>query len=232
MKDRGWFLNLKENKKKHSDNCKELELTNEQTDMLKEFGNIGSGNAATALSNLLNKFVEMSLTSINIVPFWKIPYFFKNEKIKVFGISSKIEGEYEFNLLQIYPKDAIIKIINNLTDFEKVDSKKINIIENLDDFSLSIIVEMGNILTGHYSSALANLLSTKLIPDVPKIALDYISALTNCIIAKYSELLDFTILIGTSLSIEDIELTAALCFIPSVETIYRFSEYISTKYNF
>jgi chemotaxis protein CheC len=50
----------------------EIHLTPKQLDLLKEMGNIGSGHAITALSNLLNNEIEVSLTSAEIIPFWKV----------------------------------------------------------------------------------------------------------------------------------------------------------------
>ena len=221
---------MNDSKQDYSNN-KEIKLTSEQTDILKELGNIGSGNAITALSQLLNRRIEISLTSIDIVPFWKLPYLLGAEDLEVFGILSKIKGKNDIRLLQIYPKISVIRIINSLTEFKKENADKIRVAEDLNDFSISIILEIGNILAGHYLSALANLLSIKLIPDVPDLALDNITALTNCIIAKYSQKLDFAIMIETTLKIEELELDGILCFVPSIETVDRFLKVISAKFN-
>ena len=72
------------------DNSVKVELTEEQLDLLKEIGNIGSGHAITALSELLNKNVEVSLTSANIETFWKVPDMFENPNEEVVVIFSKI----------------------------------------------------------------------------------------------------------------------------------------------
>ena len=44
-------------------------LNNIQIDALKEIGNIGAGNAATSLSTLLNKRINMTVPNIFILPF-------------------------------------------------------------------------------------------------------------------------------------------------------------------
>jgi len=210
---------------------KSIQLTEKQKDVLKELGNIGSGNAITALSDLLKKKIEMSLTSIDIIPFWKIPHLFGDVTKEVFGIYSKVIGENDFRILQIYTKESIINMINNLTEFDKKSIKKIKDLNDLDDFSVSIISEIGNILVGHYTSALANLLSISIIPSVPDLALDTIGALTSCAIAKFSKKLDFTLIIETTLKIEEMELDGILCFIPSIETVENLLKIISLKYN-
>ena len=128
-----------------SDN-RDIKLTSEQTDILRELGNIGSGNAITALSQLLNRKIEMSLTSLDIIPFWKLPYLVGVEDLEVFGNLTKIKGKNDFRLLQIYPKISVIRIINSLTEFKKENVDKIRIAEDLTEYSTSIILEIGNIL--------------------------------------------------------------------------------------
>jgi chemotaxis protein CheC len=125
----------------------------------------------------------------------------------------------------------VIKIINNLNEFKQIDFDKIKLIEDFDNFSLSIIIEIGNILAGHYTSALANLLSIKLIPTVPNLALDTLGSMTNCIIARCSQNSDFTLILETKMSIEELELTGVLCFISSIDTINKFLKEITKKYN-
>lgn len=41
-------------------------------DVLKEVGNIGAGNAATALSRLLNKPIDMAVPKVQLLPFEQI----------------------------------------------------------------------------------------------------------------------------------------------------------------
>ena len=66
-------------------------LSENYKDILKELGNIGSGHAATALSNLLEKNVNLSLTSANMIPFYKISDLFEKKifKFLVFVLISK-----------------------------------------------------------------------------------------------------------------------------------------------
>jgi len=205
---------------------KEKNLSRAYVDALMELGNIGSGNAVTALSDLLNKKIEMSLTSVEIVPFWKLAEKLGNGKMKVFGINSIVKGESNLSFLQIFSKESIISLINLLSENRISDVK---VLKNLDEYSLSIILEIGNILAGHFSSALADLFSTKFIPEVPDVALDTLSAILDGLIAKYSENTDLLILIITKMTIEDLNIEGIFCFIPAIETINRLFEAIGIK---
>ena len=208
-----------------------IKLTEAQLDMLKKLGNIGSGHAITALSDLLNKNVEVSLTSVNINSFWKVPELFDNPYIEVVGIYSEIPFNSDIALIQIFPKESIINLINLLSDYDKLSIEHIKNVNDLDDFSYSIIYEIGNILSGHYANALADLLSIKLIPNVPKIAIDTLNAILEGIIAKYSQISDYMVIINTKLKVSDINLEGTICLIPSISILKSLFKILNLKYN-
>jgi len=210
-----------------SDNS--IKLTPAQIDSLMELGNIGSGHAITALSQLMNKRIDMSLTSVDLIPFWKLPEKFGGEEIEVFGILSSVQGEQNLLILQIYPKNSIINMINSLSEEKSMNAQNINILSDLDDFSLSIITEVGNILSGHYANALADLMEIKLVPDVPDVAFDVLGAIMSSVIAKTSEAVDLMITINTKMDIEDLNLNGIFCFLPAVDTLNKLFKAINLE---
>ena len=194
-------------------------LTPEQLDSLRELGNIGSGNAITALSEIINRRIEMSLTGVKIIPFWDLSKIFPDLDLEIIGICSNIEGEPNLSLLQIFTKDSIINLINLISEENANILKKVSDINDLDNLTKSIISEIGNILAGHYASSLANLMSIKLIPSTPNLALDTIGAISNSLIVRYSKTTDYLIIINTEMNIEDLKINGIFCFIPSIETL-------------
>jgi len=209
-----------------------IKLTPAQIDSLMELGNIGSGHAITALSQLMDKRIEVSLTSVDIVPFWKLPERFGGEENEVFGILSSVQGEQNLSILQLFPKESTINMINSLSEGKNIESSEVKILSDLDDSSLSTITEVGNILSGHYANALADLMEIKLVPDVPDVAFDVLRAVMNEVIAKTSEALDLTIIINTKLEIEDLNLEAIFCFLPAVETLNKLFKAINIEGNY
>ena len=218
-------INLENNK---SGNIK---LTPEQLDMLKELGNIGSGHAITALSELINDRVDVSLTAVNIIPFWKIPDLFENPNTEAFGIYSEIIGKPDLSIIQIFTKVSVINLINILNDEDHIEIEDVRSIQELDDFTFSIISEIGNILAGNYASALANLLSIKLVPEVPKLALDNLDAMLDTIIAKYSLNSDYTIIVKTKIQVKEIELNGTICLVPSMKILKELFKILNIKYD-
>ena len=72
-------------------------------DILKEIGNIGAGNAATALSTLLNKKIEMNVPNVRIVPFHEITELAGGSENVVVSVFLKIEGDANGNMFFILP---------------------------------------------------------------------------------------------------------------------------------
>ncbi|MFX1383872.1 MAG: chemotaxis protein CheC [Promethearchaeota archaeon] len=197
----------------------DIKLTPFQLDSLMELGNIGSGNAITALSQLLNKTIRVSLTSVELIPFWKLPDEFGGREIEVFGILSHVEENQTLSILQIYTKESVINVINNLSDKSIDNIKEIRQLSDLDDIILSTITEVGNILSSHYANALADLLETKLVPTVPNIAFDSLGAIMDSIVSRSAEHVDLMIMINTKMDIEDLDINGILVFLPAVDTL-------------
>ncbi|MHA1988012.1 MAG: chemotaxis protein CheC [Promethearchaeota archaeon] len=208
-----------------------VQLTPEQIDILKEIGNIGSGHAITALSELLNNEIDVSLTSAEIIPFWNVIELFDDPFIEVFGIYSEVQSDSDLSIIQVLTKESTINLINLLNNDSDLSIRNIRTLDDLDDLSLSIITEIGNILSGHYANALADLLSIKVVPNVPTVALDTLSALFNEIIAKHAQISDYLVLIKTNLAVREINVNCLICFIPSLSILNNLFNILKIKYD-
>ncbi|MHA1145868.1 MAG: chemotaxis protein CheC [Candidatus Helarchaeota archaeon] len=222
---------MNKSRKRVKSNRDNLTLTPEQLDTLMELGNIGTGNAVTALSKLLNKKIEMSLTDVSIIPFWKILEEFEGPETQVFGIYSDINGFANLSILQFFTKKSTIEMMNNLLHKDRIISEKVTSLKDLDEFSISTITEIGNILAAHFANSLASLMKTVLIPEVPVVALDMIATILNSLVAKYSFISDYLIITKTNMSIEEFHLEGSICFIPDLKTLETLFKAINVESN-
>ena len=209
----------------------EFHLTPEQLDMLKEIGNIGSGHAITAFSKLFNYEIDVSLTSADIIPFWKVVELFESPKVEVFGIYSEIHLTSDLSIIQIFTKESILNLVNFLNEDSNLTIENVRVSVDLDELSLSIITEIGNILSGHYANGLADLMSIRLVPTVPTVALDTLNAMLNRIIAKYSQISDYLVLIKTNITLKEIKINCVMCFIPSLNILKNLFKILNLKYD-
>ncbi len=202
---------------------REVELSNEQQDMLKEIGNIGTGNAVTALSRLVKKKIDVTLTDVEIIPLVELPTQFGGPKEKVCGIFCHIEKPSQATILNIFEMKPLMKIIADLAGNQsKIDPNKVKSKKDLDDFAISTIVEMGNIMAGHYASALADLLGTKLMIDIPEFTMSQAGEIGEFLSKELKSIAEFFIIIKTSISVADLKLKGMFFFIPDLRTLKSF----------
>ena len=75
-----------------------LNITRLELDALREVGNIGSGNAATALAQFLNRKIDMAVPNASIMELNDIPNLVGGANKAVLGIFLKIMGEIDGRL--------------------------------------------------------------------------------------------------------------------------------------
>lgn len=148
-------------------------LSDTQKDVLREIGNIGGGNAATALSSILTGRVDMSLPELRIVDVGEIASLLGGPERQVVGILVQMTDDVKGMLLFLLDKQFTHMLINVLLD------RKIESFENINEMDLSALKEIGNILAGSYINAISTLteLRIRLLP--PDIAVDMVGAILN-----------------------------------------------------
>ena len=145
------------------------ELTTMQLDVLQEVVNIGAGNAATALSELLNEKVDMSVPAVNIVPFDTI-FSSIDVEVVVIGVIVRVLGDIPGNILFTLERDVALKIISGLIGKEQ---------EQITELGNSALCEIGNIVSSSFMNAIASLTNLEIRPSVPAVALDMMAAILS-----------------------------------------------------
>jgi len=201
-----------------------------QLDMLKEIGNIGTGNAVTALSKLINQRIDIDFTEVNIIAFEDLSSQFANSAEKVCGIFSHIGQPSQSTLLQIFSMKPLMTLIASLAGSEtKMKPDKVKSKEDLDDFAISTIKEVGNIMTGHYTSALADLMGIKMVPDVPDFAMADTTLLSDFLRKELKAISKFIVMIKTAMKITDLKISGVFFFIPDLEALNLLFEKLNIK---
>ncbi|SOB93131.1 chemotaxis protein CheC [Ureibacillus xyleni] len=170
-------------------------ITSLHLDVLKEIGNIGAAHAATALSDLLNKKVDMRVPKVEMVTFNDMMEFAGGAEKAVVGIFLRIEGDAEGSMFFILPIDQANRFIQRLINDETFNFRN----EPISDLGLSAMQEMGNILSGSYLSALSDFTGLKIYPTVPGLSVDMFGAIISIGLIEISEVSDHVIVINTSI---------------------------------
>jgi chemotaxis protein CheC len=165
-------------------------LNSMQIDVLKEVGNIGAGNAATALSKMIAKRIDMDVPKVNILEFKDVAELVGGPEEVVVGIYFKVTGDINGSIMFLLDKDSAKFLISLLMVVgENTDG--------LSEMEISALQEVGNILAGAYLSSLSSLTGLKLIVSVPSLALDMAGAILSVPVILFGQVGDKVMLIET-----------------------------------
>jgi chemotaxis protein CheC len=183
-----------------------------QMDVLKEVGNIGAGHAATALSKLLDKPVDMLVPKVRMVAFEEIADSVGGAEQVVIAIFLRVEGETPGNLFFILTLESAKKLLRNLVGIEVVDD------EHYTEMELSALNEIGNILAGSYLSSLADFTQLYMSPTVPSLAIDMAGAILSYGLLQFGQMGEHALLIDTKFLDGNEEVEGHYFLIPDPES--------------
>ncbi|MDP4127899.1 MAG: chemotaxis protein CheC [Bacillota bacterium] len=171
-----------------------MEITQIQLDALREIGNIGSGHAATALSTLLQRRIEMSVPEVWAIPFEQVSSLVGQLDTPQAVIYVKVEGAAPGKAVFFFPVESAEIIVQAL--FGTNDPMDLY----ADEMTQSALREIGNILVSSFLIALTQFSGIPLQPSVPALAVDMIGASLDAIFLEEGVLEDTVLFIDTQLS--------------------------------
>lgn len=154
-------------------------LTEFQYSILSEIGNIGAGNAATALSDILADKVMMSVPKLEVIDTEGIVTILGGPENELVGILVDMTEDVRGMLLFLLDKDFICMLINVLLD------RHIREFSDISEMDLSAIKEIGNILAGSYITAISAMTGLAIRLSPPQIAIDMAGAILSYPAAQF-----------------------------------------------
>jgi chemotaxis protein CheC len=187
------------------------ELSELQLDALREIGNIGAGNAATALSQLIQRKIEMEVPRVKILPITDIPDAVGGPELLVAGVFLRVESTAPSSILFVLPVANAKKIVNSLMGKE-FDA-------DIDDMGHSALMEVGNILAGSYLNALAMVTSLSFTPSVPSLSIDMAGAILSEVIINLGEVADYALIIETKFKEGEADVSGYFFLLPEPQSL-------------
>jgi chemotaxis protein CheC len=170
-------------------------ITSYHLDVLREVGNIGAGNAATSLSKLLNKKIDMQVPNVKIVSFDEMMNVAGGPDNVLASVFLRLEGDAPGSMYFMLPLLQAERFVYQITG-ENVSFEQ----PPFSELALSALQEIGNILSGSYLSALSDFTRLNLYPSVPALCIDMVGAILNYGLIELSQASDYAILIDTALN--------------------------------
>lgn len=199
------------------------QMNSMELDVLREIGSIGTGNAATALSSLLNTKVSMELPEVAIMDYNEAILKMGGPERIVAGVMSRIKGEIDGIMLYTQELDAINMML------EGVLGKKIENFFEMSELEVSAIIEVGNIIISSYTNALTTLADMKTSLSVPGISINMLGGILTVPMAEYGYETNKILTIGGKLSMGEKELKSNLILLPDLKSLNHIFEKLGIK---
>ncbi len=181
-------------------------------DVLKEVGNIGSGNAATALAQLIQDKVNMEQPQTELIQIENISDIVGGAETIVTAILITLEGDIEGMMMFMLDHSSAGNLSNIL--LKDIDEETIN--ENkLDE---SAIKESGNIIAGAYLRALSKLLNITIEPSIPYLSVDMAGAILSVPAIEFGKLGDDALIIETKFWKDEYDVSGYFILIPTLNS--------------
>ena len=183
-------------------------------DALKELGNIGAAHAVTGLSELLGQRIDIAVTSVDIIPLQIIYNLFNGPEsmVSVVYIEGYSEG-FRGMMFLIFPHPEALKLVELVTG-KAVEGDRIK-----DEYSLSVLREVGNIMCGCYLNALSSFVKKDLMHSVPQICHDMLGAVMDSVLIDLSVESDYALVLETAFTLTSGGCKGFLFFVPTSESL-------------
>ncbi|MDD2972129.1 MAG: chemotaxis protein CheC [Lachnospiraceae bacterium] len=186
------------------------EMSQTYVDVLKEIGNIGAGNATTALAQLLNCKVDMKVPQVKLLNFGEVGELMGGEEQVMAGIYLVVEGDINGSIMFLLEYQSARHLVSKLMGTQSEG-------QEFTEMEMSALKEIGNIITGAYLNSLSTLTGLKIYPSVPDLSIDMAGAILSVPAIEFGTLGDKILLIQTQFS-DEIELDGYFVMIPDVES--------------
>jgi len=180
-------------------------------DVLKELGNIGAGNATTALAQLLQTKVDMKVPKVALLKFSEVGEAMGGEEQIMAGIYQAVEGDITGSIMFLLEEQSARILVAKLMGMSEVHKGKFT------EMEISALKEIGNIITGSYLSSLSTLTNLKIISSIPDISIDMAGAILSVPAIEFGTLGDRILLIQTAFS-DDVKLDGYFILVPDLES--------------
>lgn len=196
------------------------QLSDQYFDVLKELGNIGAGNATTALAQMIDCKVDMRVPQVKLLEFKDLGDLVGGEDKIMVSIFFQVEGDIEGSIMFMLSKGSAAHLVNKLMcGMLGIDEQKTDVYD-FGEMECSAIKEVGNIITGAYLNALSGLTNMKIYPSIPQLGIDMAGALLSVPAIEFGVFGDKILLIQTQFS-DDVVIDGFFILIPDMESYGR-----------
>lgn len=182
-------------------------------DTLREIGSIGTGNAATALSQILGREVRIALPEVRIMGYNEAIEWIGGPEEVTSGVLVKMGGQMNGIMLSVQKLEFVNLVLESML------SRTVKDYEELDELSRSALIEVGNIMISTFINALSGLSNMSVDLTVPAFAVDMQGAILTVPMAEYGGMSDYLMTIGGDFIVDNKQVPCHLLLSPDIRSL-------------
>lgn len=176
-----------------------------QLDILKELTNIGGGNAATSISQMIGRRVDMTVPTIEILEYEDVYTDIMAEDEVVTAIVMRVLGDGEGMFLYIINEEFIEKLIEMMMPGQ----------HELDyELKISAIKELVNVIVNSFLTAVSKMIDVNVVSSIPLLTIDIFGAILSSAYMESGQYDDQVMIIKNEFSYSGEKIESSLYFIP------------------
>ena len=189
------------------------ELNSLELDTLREIGSMGTGNAATSLSEMLQREVHITLPEVRIMEYNEAIEWIGGPEAITAGVLVKMGGQMNGIMLSCQPIEFVNIVLESVMGMNVTDFSQLTEMEN------SCLVEVGNIMISSFINALSGLSGMDITLTVPALTVDMQGAILAVPMAEYGGQSDYLMTIGGNFVCDNKEVPCRLLMSPDIRSL-------------
>ena len=187
------------------------EVNNRYVDVLKEIGNVGAGNAMTAIASMLGIRIDMNVPKVELLEVSKLGSAICPEEEIIVGIFLEVQTDINGSMMFLMKMDSARFLVNKLMGRNTEDEKE------FDEMDLSALKEIGNIIAASYLNALSVMTNLMITPSIPYIAVDMAASILSVPAISFGQFGDNALLIQTEFG-DDVMISGYFILMPDQDS--------------
>ena len=180
-------------------------------DVLKEIGNIGAGNATTAIANMLGLKIDMKVPNVALLSFQELTTAICPEEEVVVAIFLEVTEDIDGSMMFIMQRASARYLVNILMMKQGEESLE------FDEMEQSALKEIGNIIAGSYLNALSTLTNLKIAPSIPYLSIDMAASILSVPAIMFGKYGDNALMISTEFG-DDVKIDGHFILLPEPDS--------------
>lgn len=181
-------------------------------DVLKEIGNIGAGNAMTALAQMMQCKVDMTVPQVKLLEFNEVGTIMGGEEQVMVGIYLAVEGDITGSIMFLVERGSAKHLVNKIMMGYGVSEG-----DDFNEMEMSAMKEVSNIITGAYLNSLSTLTNMMIYPSPPDLTMDMAGAILSVPAIEFGAIGDKLLLIQSQFY-DEVEINGYFILIPDLES--------------